>query len=368
MCQTTALRWTIEPARYAGQHQANTSVTLPLAAEELYFVAEGAQMGGHFEVSRTGTTGSDDVLVDIQAVYRREQSLEELTTNHMHSEDEKHGIRISRRTGHELLKMFSDQAIQFHIHVRLPSSSPPNNAHILRVNALSTDLPRFSHHLHRFGESVQFDRVTLRTSQCPIDAELLAARAVSLSTSNGEVRGTFKTSDLLQVDTSNARVSVDAALNSCSDREASQMALQTSNGPIQANICLVSDTPLVEGSFDVVARTTNGPLTVVFAEQKVNSRLGASLHTTNAPASVKMAPAFEGQFELRSSSFLPPTITESRVPQDRTGHGRVRFITKQSVRPGMLSGNVLWGKAAAEGAKHGRVEVQTTNAPLKFML
>ncbi len=95
MSQTTTLRWTIEPARYAGQYQANTSVTLPLNAEELYFVAEGAQMSGHFEVSRTGTTGSDDVLVNIQAVYRREQALEELTTNHLHSEDEKHGIRIS---------------------------------------------------------------------------------------------------------------------------------------------------------------------------------------------------------------------------------------------------------------------------------
>ncbi|KAI0698306.1 hypothetical protein C8T65DRAFT_697896 [Cerioporus squamosus] len=365
--QAEALRWVIEATRYAGGYHAHTSIALPLSAKELHFDAEGAHMGGAFEVSRTGARGSEDVLVDIQADYHREQVLQEAAVYHMHSEDEKHGVRIFRRAGHERMSMFSNNAIQFHIHVRLPSSSP-NDAHILRMNALSTDLPLFSHHLHRFGESVHFDRVTLRTSQCPIDAELLAARTASLSTSNGEIRGTFRTSELLKVDTSNARVSVDAALTSGGDAEVSQLVIQTSNGPIQANISLASGAPLADASkFDVVAHTTNGPVTVAFVEQTANSRVIASLQTTNAPASVKMHPAFEGQFKLRSSPFLPPTVIESRV-EDRAGHGRVRRITKQVVGPGMVAGSVAWGASAADEQRHGRVEVQTANAPLQFSL
>ena len=63
-----------------------------------------------------------------------------------------------------------------------------------------------------------------------IRSQFLVARAVSLTTSNGEVCGTFKTHELLQVDTSNARVSVDAYLISGGEREVSQLVLQTSNG------------------------------------------------------------------------------------------------------------------------------------------
>ncbi|RPD57421.1 hypothetical protein L226DRAFT_573452 [Lentinus tigrinus ALCF2SS1-7] len=362
------LHWTIEPARYANEYHAHTSAILPVFAQELHFIAAGTQMGGRFEVSRTGARGSDEVVVDIQADYRREQAIQEVKVHHLHSEDNKHGVKISRRTGHEHDPSGIYQTIQFHIHVRLPASAP-NGVPILRMNVLKTSLPLFSHHLHRFGDSVQFDRVALRTTNCPIEAEFLVARAVSLSTSNGQVRGTFKTCELLQIDTSNAPVKVDAVLTGGDESVVPQMAIQTSNGPIQANIGLASGASPTDtdGSFDVVAHTSNSPLTVAFVEQPANSRLVASLQTANGPASVKMHPAFEGQFELRSSFFMPPTMTEGRV-QDPAGAGRARTVTKHGVGSGAITGSVSWGVGAGRVQRVGRVEVQTSNAPLQFSL
>ena len=137
--------------------------------------------------------------------------------------------------------------------------------------------------------------------------------------------------------------------------------------PIRANISLASGASPAHGSFDVVAHTTNAGLTVAFVEQALHSRLVASLQTTNAPASVKMHPAFEGQFELRSSFFFPPTLTEGRV-RDPAGVGRVRMVAKHGVGPGTVAGSVSWGTGARNVQSNGRVEVQTANAPLQFSL
>ena len=91
---TEELGWIVEPVRHVNEYRAHTSVLLPLSALELQFVAEGPQMGGHFEVSRTGERGSADVLVDIQAGYRREHALRNVTVYHFHSQNDEHGVKI----------------------------------------------------------------------------------------------------------------------------------------------------------------------------------------------------------------------------------------------------------------------------------
>ena len=92
---TEELGWIVEPVRHVNEYRAHTSVLLPLSALELQFVAEGPQMGGHFEVSRTGKRGSADVFVDIQADYRREHALRNVTVYHFHSQNDEHGVKIS---------------------------------------------------------------------------------------------------------------------------------------------------------------------------------------------------------------------------------------------------------------------------------
>lgn len=139
--------------------------------------------------------------------------------------------------------------------------------------------------------------------------------------------------------------------------------------PITADVQLdtISEDPNARGSYTIVARTTNAPLAVNFSEHAVNAQLSATLQTQNAPARVKLHPAFEGRFELYSSPFFPPNISETYC-QDPAGMGRTRRVVRQRTGMGAVLCSVGWQPAAPVGRREGLVKVQTSNAPLFLSL
>ena len=66
-----------------------------------------------------------------------------------------------------------DRNLRFHIHLRLPAAYPGSP---LKVNALSTHLPIFSHHLPELAETVYFDFLDLKSQNAPIKADVSTLR------------------------------------------------------------------------------------------------------------------------------------------------------------------------------------------------
>ncbi|KAI0753400.1 hypothetical protein C8Q80DRAFT_1267807 [Daedaleopsis nitida] len=279
------LSWTLYPSRHAGEYHAQASTSLDVA-DTLYFIAEGNQIGGHFEVSQTGSRGSDVVEVDVEARYRDEGALDTVVVSRLIPEEGKQGIGIFR-SAEDYSNL--NHSIRFHIHIRIPKLASESTGRVM-IDTFTTDLPLFSHHLHHLASSTYFDNVVLKTSQCSIQVDALAGGSVSLYTSNAEIRGTIHATKLLHIDTSNARVALHAGLLSDQPGNPTHMVVQTSNGPVETDITLSSATPEDDvrldptgGLFDIIVRTSNAPLTVAFSEQPIHAQLTAALNTQNAP-------------------------------------------------------------------------------------
>ena len=68
VCEDKAT-WTDDSSRdpLPGFHyRARTSFTLPVSAEELSFIAEGANMFGSFDVTRDADADSQDAIVEVE--------------------------------------------------------------------------------------------------------------------------------------------------------------------------------------------------------------------------------------------------------------------------------------------------------------
>ena len=73
---------------------ARASITLPLTAEELYFIAEGALSFGAFYVVQTPDVGPDNALVDVEVSFHNHEALLDATVCRLHPSDAKWGFGI----------------------------------------------------------------------------------------------------------------------------------------------------------------------------------------------------------------------------------------------------------------------------------
>jgi hypothetical protein len=138
---------------------------------------------------------------------------------------------------------------------------------------------------------------------------------------------------------------------------------------LNADLALLS-TPESQssGSFFVCARTSNSPLLVNFTEQAPDTQLKLQAHTSNSPARIRLQPAFEGTFKLRTSIF-PAIVSPDADVEDPAGHGRKRVVDVKTLGhgSGVVYGDVEWVPQDEE-APAGRVEVSTSNSPLHLSL
>ncbi|KAM5544944.1 hypothetical protein V8D89_001055 [Ganoderma adspersum] len=356
----------ISPDRVLGQYHAHGSATFPRSlADTLRFTSRGANCGGRFEVSLSEDPGADELVVDIDVLFRVEDALDDLLVCRLHPGQGEYGVGIS--TGDRPMAYDYTRSLNLRVHLCLPA--PDGSADTpLRIRNLSTHMPLFSHHLYDLAGSVFFERVALSTVDAPIQVESLAGDNLSFVTVNGGIRGTLLVTESIVARTKNGPIALTAHLmNDQSGAQPTRMTLQTDNGPIQSNISLVSTSQnATGGDFSVTASTTNGPLTIAFQDAPVNSVLNASLQTCNAPARVAMHSTFEGRYELHGFAFLRPSVRVMHV-QDPSGRRRRRDLATTSTGMGVVRGYVRWQPASGGGtgqAREGYVRVHTTNAPL----
>ncbi|KAH9944984.1 uncharacterized protein BXZ73DRAFT_38913 [Epithele typhae] len=356
-------------------HRARTSVELPLSADQLYFVAEGALSHGSFEVVQAPIASSDVALVDVQVSYHSHEALLDAAVCRLNPAPGKWGFGIFtpgwQRPRHERM-------LKFDIRLTLPSA-PPDEP--LKLHGLRTDLPLFSHHVRELGETARFARVEFESQNTPLWVDSLTADQVVFRTTNSAIHGRYNVSSDLELMTTNAAIVAHADLLDASDREElptdarkpPRLSLHTSNGLINATVrCyhnrssnargngVVFGAPETPARFAISAHTTDAPLALAVHELPAHAVLAVTATTSNAPAQVELPRTFEGGFVLTSSTFFRPTLNVT----DALG----RRVTSEAISRSSVCGAIRLGQHESEGEDEGMVDFQTSNAPIRLLL
>jgi hypothetical protein len=251
-----------------------------------------------------------------------------------------------------------DYQVGFEITIILPELS--GDSAPLTIKNFETD---FGNSVHRIGDlngKVFFDSISLRGSNGPIGVKSLTATKGKIHSSNGPILGTFNTTKVLILETSNSPIRVNVGLESDKDGSSPVFNARTSNGKLEADISLISAAGS-GGAFNIVATTSNSPLRVDFPASPIDSKLSLKAATSNSPAVVSLNPAYEGSFTLQTSR-LSASIRRKAEVEDPTGKERKRQVNYRTIGKRIVTGEVYW--ESDEKTAAGVVDVRTSNSPI----
>jgi len=86
--------------------------------------------------------------------------------------------------------------------------------------------------------------------------------------------------------------------------------------------------------------------------------------TSNSPAKVVLAPAFEGKFAFRTSYSSKALVEEDEKVEDPSGAGRKRQVRLQRTRLSGVTGTVGWGDHVGQSS----AEFTTSNSRITLVL
>jgi hypothetical protein len=119
------------------------------------------------------------------------------------------------------------------------------------------------------------------------------------------------------------------------------------------------------GKYKVSATTSNSPLTVTFPTSPIDALLNLKATTSHSPAYVDLHPAYEGSFDIHSSSFKP--VIEEQHAEDPSAKGRQRNVVVLDKGPYSVSGIVYWGTLDDDKVL-GSVDVVNSHSPTRLRL
>ncbi|EMD33273.1 hypothetical protein CERSUDRAFT_118314 [Gelatoporia subvermispora B] len=322
---------------------------LPLSAEGWSIFSSAGIRGGSFTIVHSSRRLPKDAAII------------EITVDNVQTET----VRVckqERATGTIDISIATDQHLSYlllnqqgiTIRVILPADSP------VHVPALETRLPGFSHSIET-GPLVTFNSVFLGTSRSGISVNYLSADNIKLQTSNGPITGTFDVAHSIELVTSNEKINSNiTAHHGAGPNPSTSVLLLTSNGAIYSSMDLVAnaDSPAA-AVFDIDTRTSNDRLELDIPQIALDSVLKLSAWTSNAPARLAVASAYEGSFLLRTTSTSPSLRGEDK-PMDPSGRERRRRLMFMQNR-GVLYGTVSWDEVQTT-AESGNIEVRSSNA------
>ncbi|KAF8190898.1 hypothetical protein BJ912DRAFT_902997 [Pholiota molesta] len=353
---------------------AEATFDLPLEYARIFLMARGQLSSGIVDVITSSTQPSNTVSVRVHIQYGR---------------DEAHNLakvcKLARNAGQapEGVGIFTPrwrdgrrrEGMVFQTTVVLPEAATHDAP--LFVRGLEIDAPNFVYRFADMNEKIHFGSLELRGSNQPIDVKSLSATIVDVRTKNGYIKGIFNTTKSLVLEATNTPIEVDVGMRSAEGSKPTFNA-RTSNGPIDAAISLLTDSPRSGGgTYTVTTSSSNGALQLQFPAQPVGAALRLIAATTNGPARVRLHPAFEGDFRLQSTAAA--AVREGRGVEDPSGAGRRRLVDYAGGTPGdtrVVAGSVRWDAVGARGAARlvvgapgaGRMVVSNTNAPLTLEL
>ena len=116
--------------------------------------------------------------------------------------------------------------------------------------------------------------------------------------------------------------------------------------PINARVDL--DSSAGPGNFNVTTATANSPLSIKFISQPVDSILTYKGATANSPATLALAPAFEGKFSFATTPWFTARLEQDDKVEDPTGAGRKRTVHSSPAGFPGIEGSVGWGDHAGK--------------------
>ncbi|KAK7691972.1 hypothetical protein QCA50_005377 [Cerrena zonata] len=350
-------------------HYRITTYNLPLTADALYLFTRGSGISGNIKIIQDAYLKSKDSMqVEIGVPPMSSDRLGSLKV-----------CSLERKVGQKGIGIFSapwypDTPALFHLSITV--RIPQHNRKAIRINSFETDLPNFSHSLSDLVPNVSFGSLTLKSSneRIVVDGGIRAHNA-SFQTSNAAIEGIFSTHGSLELITANYAIEAAITLHNSDESRPTRLNLKTTNARLSSMLYLISDyEDTSSGSFDVTSSTTNGPLSIQFSSQPINSTLNLNTNSRNALTSVYLHRSFEGQFSVRSTNGRQIVEGDETAESPDGDANRRRDLQVRRFKDRTV-GSVAWVKegedeedARRRREERGNVDVKTTNSPvmLKF--
>lgn len=116
--------------------------------------------------------------------------------------------------------------LKFTVTVTIPTSRKS----LLDINAFDTNMPNFRQKFEDLGDRVQFEHLSIQSSNGAIESNGVFVSQGSIKSSNGRITGQFNASDSLVLETSNGAIDVDVGVTNDDTHKASDLTMSTSNG------------------------------------------------------------------------------------------------------------------------------------------
>ncbi|KAA1470449.1 hypothetical protein DENSPDRAFT_836245 [Dentipellis sp. KUC8613] len=354
--------WTplgLEPDHsYPPNFKAKTEFDLPITSDALFFLSRGSLSSGAIRIEKDSRV-EDKVGVSILVHYHSRTALSRANVCLLTRGEGQNGIGIFTPDWRSSPKQ-SDR-LTFEILVSLPFT---HDSHTY-IKSLETSFSLFRQSLGLLHDAYEFGSLSLLTTNSVIEVESVLAHEAHLKSTNGAIRGVFRSNKSLELVTTNAYIHADVSLFNAGEHKATNLAMVTTNGPISSHVNLYSNTSdSTGGSFAVKASTTNNALDVTFGASPVDSELHFAGHSTNGPINTVLHPAFEGEFSVSTTNAQTLVHSDEKV-EDPAGRGRHREFHVRSVIRRHITGDVFWD---AKNSRKSSATLSTTNNVARLWL
>ncbi|KAF5341856.1 hypothetical protein D9611_001113 [Ephemerocybe angulata] len=202
----------------------------------------------------------------------------------------------------------------------------------------------------------------VKTESGDISGTFIATRNLAIKTSNGSIKGRYISSGSLDISTTNGPIQeATFVLENKDASKANELRLETSNGPIDADIYLEGDTR--NAKYEITAKTSSGALDMSVKAMPVDSTLIFSGKTSNDSAYLSLPAEYQGSFNVRTSNDRADLVKSTR--RDPKGAGRTWVWWSSSPRNSktIVSGLSYWPDGRGDlDVPNGSVTLSTSNA------
>ncbi|KAJ7777698.1 hypothetical protein DFH07DRAFT_797566 [Mycena maculata] len=358
-------------------YAADASFELPVSAETLFLISRSARhrafAAGHVNYVQSEDV-SDTVKVDITARFWLDEYLDASKVCLLKRGEDESGVGIFTKWDRGRHSK-EHEKLRFEVTVTFPQTSEDSP---LAIKKLSTDLEIFTQIFGDvsninfnslfvkgslggvYAETLSTENAKIRTSLGAIKIQSLIAEDADVSTSMGPIEGTYNSSNVLVLHTSNGAINVDVNLFN-EGEDPAKLRMHTSNGFIQGKINLESSKG-PDASFDLAARTSNSRIALDVLASPLDATLALRATTSIGSVSVKLPTTYEGSFDA-TTSLAGLSVTFDEKAEDPAGEGRKRSIEFEGVRRNRAKGRVGWSE---EGLARGTVSVRSSMAPVSL--
>jgi len=327
----------------------------------MFVAARGSLSSGIVRVHESSDV--KDLKISVFAHYRNRKVLSNARVCLVKRENGGNGVAIL--TPFRWIPPRKKDNLFFVVDVKFPS---PGHS-IQHVSTFTIDMPKFVLDVDDLS-AYSFDTFVLKSTDRPITVNSVTGDSIIADSKNGKIEGFFNATRLLMLSTTNNLINVSLNAHNNLPSKPTVVSLKTSNGPLNSNISLSTNSSSgTGGQFRVYTHTRNAALGVSFSASPPDSRLHLDASTKNAPARVALHAAFEGGFVLKTSQFRP-VLHELPGVEDPAGRGRERNVSARAVAGCALIGNVSWVPPGEHVQTHnaGWASVTTRNAPVTLVL